>query len=74
MMDREKANMTTTAHRKRQGRPRIRFQPDLRITVRFRVGRDEELLAWLERLPDRRRAESIRQTLRRGLWSPGEEM
>ncbi len=66
--------MTTTANRRSQGRPRIRFRPDLRITVRFRVGRDEDLLAWLERLPDRRRAESIRQTLRLGLRSPEEKM
>jgi hypothetical protein len=53
--------------KKRRGRPRVRFQPDVRITVRFRAGRDDDLLAWLEELPDQRRASSIRDVLRRGL-------
>jgi hypothetical protein len=50
-----------------QGRPRTRFQPDVRLTVRFCPGRDDDLLTWLETLPDRERAGSIRQMLRLGL-------
>ena len=34
-----------------RGRPRTRFQPDVRLTVRFCPGRDDDLLAWLEKLP-----------------------
>jgi hypothetical protein len=50
-----------------RGRPRTRFQPDVRLTVRFCPGRDDDLLAWLEDLPDRERAGRIRQMLRLGL-------
>ncbi|MBN1134972.1 MAG: hypothetical protein JXM73_00195 [Anaerolineae bacterium] len=50
-----------------RGRPRTRFQPDVRLTVRFCPGRDDDLLAWLEELPDRQRAGIIRQTVRLGL-------
>jgi hypothetical protein len=57
----------TTTNKKKLGRPRIRFQPDMRITVRFRAGRDDDLLAWLNELPDRQRATSIREALRQRL-------
>ena len=50
-----------------RGRPRTRFQPDVRLTVRFCSGRDDDLLAWLEDLPDRERAGRIRETLRLSL-------
>ncbi len=59
--------MTSKPGKQRRGRPRVRFQPDLRLTVRFRTGRDDDLLAWLEELPDRQRATRIRQMLRVGL-------
>lgn len=59
--------MTSKPRKGKRGRPRVRFQPDLRLTVRFRTGRDDDLLAWLEGLPDRQRATSIRQMLRLGL-------
>ncbi|MEJ2737389.1 MAG: hypothetical protein P8189_28180 [Anaerolineae bacterium] len=60
---------------KRRGRPRTRFQPDVRLTVRFCPGRDDDLLAWLDDLPERERAACIRQMLRRSLNGnvPGQE-
>jgi len=57
----------TTTRTQKRGRPRTRFQPDVRLTVRFCPGRDDDLLAWLEVLPDRERAGHIRETLRRSL-------
>jgi hypothetical protein len=53
--------------RRKQGRPRTRFQPDVRLTVRFCPGRDDDLLAWLDALPERQRAVRIRQILRLSL-------
>jgi hypothetical protein len=53
--------------RRKQGRPCTRFQPDVRLTVRFCPGRDDDLLAWLAALPERQRAVRIRQTLRGAL-------
>ncbi len=56
---------TTPRMPKRRGRPRIRFEPDVRVTIRFRPDRDDDLLAWLAELPGRQRAGTIRQILRR---------
>jgi hypothetical protein len=60
----------------KRGRPRIRFQPDVRLTVRFCPGRDDDLLAWLEQLPNRERAGRIRQVLRLSLNGnlPGQDV
>jgi hypothetical protein len=35
--------------------------------VRFHTGRDDDLLAWLQDLPERQKAESVRQALRQHL-------
>jgi hypothetical protein len=59
--------MSSELRKQSVGRPRVRFQPDLRLTIRFRTGRDDDLLAWLEELPDRQRAGIIRQMLRASL-------
>ena len=53
--------------KRRRGRPRVRFQPDVRVTIRLCPDRDEDLLAWLAGAPERQRAGCIRQTLRLGL-------
>ena len=55
------------SRKEKRGRPRTRFQSDVRLTVRFCPGRDDDLLAWLAELPDRQRARRIRQVLRSGL-------
>ena len=61
--------MSGTSSRKkpRRGRPQIRFQPDVRVTIRLCPDRDDDLLAWLESLPERQRAGRIRKMLRLGL-------
>ena len=60
-------NGTSGRQKPRRGRPRIRFQPDVRVTIRLCPDRDDDLLAWLESVPERQRAGCIRQTLRLGL-------
>ena len=60
-------NGTSGRQKPRRGRPRIRFQPDVRVTIRLCPDRDDDLLAWLESVPERQRAGRIRQTLRLGL-------
>jgi hypothetical protein len=52
---------------RKRGRPRSRFEPDVRITVRLRPGRDDDLLTWLADLPARQKAKTIRQALRQHL-------
>lgn len=61
--------MSGTSRRKKtkRGRPRIRFQPDVRVTIRLCPDRDDDLLAWLKSVPERQRAGRIRQMLRLGL-------
>jgi hypothetical protein len=53
--------------RRQRGGPRLRSEPDVRLTVRFHTGRDDDLLAWLQDLPERQKAESVRQALRQHL-------
>jgi len=60
-------NAPSGSQKRRRGRPRIRFQPDVRVTIRLRPNRDDDLLTWLESVPERQRAGHIRQTLRIGL-------
>jgi hypothetical protein len=66
MTDRREENLATTTEGRTRGRSCIRFQPRVGITVRFRVGRDENLLLGMDRLSYQRRAESIRRTVRLG--------
>ena len=56
----------------KRGRPRIRFQPDVRVTIRLCPDRDDDLLAWLAEIPERQRAGRIRQILRSSLNGKGE--
>ena len=59
--------MTTVGGLRRgAGRPRLRERLDLRVTVRFRYHRDEDLIALLETTPNKN--ELIRRALR-ALWN-----
>ena len=60
-------NAPSGSQKRSPGRPRIRFQPDVRITIRLCPDRDDDLLAWLASVPERQRAGRIRQMLRLGL-------
>ena len=60
-------NSSPGGQKRRRGRPRIRFQPDVRVTIRLCPDRDDDLLAWLAGVPERQRAGRIRQILRLGL-------
>jgi len=60
-------NAPSGDQKRRRGRPRIRFQPDVRITIRLCPGRDDDLLGWLASVPERQRAGRIRQMWRAGL-------
>ncbi len=60
-------NAPSGSQKRRRGRPRIRFQPDVRITIRLCPDRDDDLLAWLASVPERQRAGRIRQVLRSSL-------
>lgn len=64
---------TSRRNQPKRGRPRIRFQPDIRVTIRLCPDRDDDLLAWLESVPERQRAGHIRQMLRLGLNGRGEQ-
>ena len=55
--------MTTVGGLRRgPGRPRLQERPDLRVTIRFRYHRDEDLIALLETTPNKN--ELIRRALR----------
>jgi len=60
-------NAPSGSQKRRPGRPRIRFQPDVRVTIRLCPDRDGDLLTWLASVPERQRAGRIRQMLRLGL-------
>jgi hypothetical protein len=60
-------NARSGSQKRRRGRPRIRFQPDVRITIRLCPDRDDDLLTWLSSVPERQRAGRIRQVLRSSL-------